>query len=658
MKKILSTFIITAFIAQAVMSAAPASALNEEGTGTNQAAVALGPGSSADGAGSIAIGNGASATTEQFNSENPITKGGSIAIGFGQTTSANIAIALGYSSVASSESSISIGTLANVSSTAESAIAFGRSARVAGASSNSIALGSASVSNSDNSAAIGYGAVVSGAENSIALGSYSQAFEANTLSIGSSRGTNIIQRTISNVASHAYSNDTATHTYAATTGQLYDINKSVADTLGITYEQLTEEAAEKKYFTIGGDETTKYTVQEALDELYANSSSASDPLAVTYDDEDKESVTLKSASGGGVKLSGLADAALDGNSTDAVTGAQLFATNTTLGGLGTSAAAVFGSGVSYADGAFTVTGTPFAGADTIAGGFTNLSSSLDSLGDSMAVMMGGGASYSGGSLSNFSVEINGQTYNNVAAAIGKLAEGWTFGTTDATPPSGQGGAAGSSTILPGDTLTVNAGDNIDISGSDGDYTLSVSPDPTFDSVTADEITANDSLNVADKVTADDTGLTVAGTGTNSVKIDGDKFTLTGTDGSGVSHTLVISGGGMDMGGTKATNMASGEISETSTDGITGGQLWGLGDSVAGILGGTSSFTNGALTAGLTVNGTSYDNIQDALTAAAGSGGAGGSVSFADSDSRSTQRRMRHACNLKIVCKHTGFGSKW
>ena len=57
MKKILSAFIITAFIAQAVMSATPASAaLNETGTGENEASVALGAGSTADGAGSIAIG--------------------------------------------------------------------------------------------------------------------------------------------------------------------------------------------------------------------------------------------------------------------------------------------------------------------------------------------------------------------------------------------------------------------------------------------------------------------------------------------------------------------------------------------------------------------------------------------------------------------------
>ena len=469
------------------------------------------------------------------------------------------------------------------------------------------------VSSSENSVAIGGSALVNGAANSVALGSYSRATEANTLSIGGGTVDGVVMtRAISNVASKEYSSDTTTHTYAATTGQLYDINKSVAETLGITYEQLTEDAAAKKYFTIGDDTTTKYTVQEALNKLNDNASSASNPLAVTYDDADKESVTLKSAGGGSVKLSGLADAALGTGSTDAVTGAQLFATNTTLGGLGTSAAAVFGTGVSYADGAFTVTGTPFAGADTIAGGFTNLSSSLgdlstklNRLGGSLATIIGGNAAYD----------------DTTGALTGKI--GFDVVAPGSSGGAGTGGTTAQTTVANGGSLEFVNGSNIEITqeGTAGGtkVTIGTSNTPEFETVTADEITANESL-------------TVAGTGTNSVKIDGDTFTLTGTDGSGGSHTLVISGGGMDMGNTKVTNMAAGEISETSTDGITGGQLWGLGNSVAGILGGTSSFTNGALTAGLTVNGNSYTTIQDALTAAAASGGAGGSVSFADSDS--------------------------
>ncbi|MFX1762170.1 ESPR-type extended signal peptide-containing protein [Paraburkholderia sp. A1RI-2L] len=58
-----------------------------------------------------------------------------------------------------------------------------------------------------------------------------------------------------------------------------------------------------------------------------DTSSSTDADAVHYDNADHSSVTLASTSGGNVKLSGLSNGALSLDSTDAVTGQQLYATN-------------------------------------------------------------------------------------------------------------------------------------------------------------------------------------------------------------------------------------------------------------------------------------------------------------------------------------------
>ncbi|CAM2178194.1 hypothetical protein PSAC2689_330001 [Paraburkholderia sacchari] len=58
-----------------------------------------------------------------------------------------------------------------------------------------------------------------------------------------------------------------------------------------------------------------------------DASSSTDADAVHYDNADHSSVTLASTSGGNVKLSGLSNGALSLDSTDAVTGQQLYATN-------------------------------------------------------------------------------------------------------------------------------------------------------------------------------------------------------------------------------------------------------------------------------------------------------------------------------------------
>src|SRR5690606_5183770 len=82
---------------------------------------------------------------------------------------------------------------------------------------------------------------------------------------------------------------------------------------------------------------------------------------------------------------------------------------------------------------------------------------------------------------------------------------------------------------------------------------------------------------------------------NSITLEGDKS----TDGG-------------KTGGTKITNLAQGEISETSTDAVNGAQLHEQGKQVADALGGNSKYENGKLVTELNVGDKTHNNVNDAL----------------------------------------------
>ena len=348
-------------------------------------------------------------------------------------------------------------------------------------------------------------------DDAVALGSNSEATEEKTVSIGN----NTTKRRLVNLAAGKADTD------GVNVSQLKKLGTATANALGGDSEFS---------FSTSGNGTLKTSLKVG-DDTYSSVQRALDALAgstVAYDGDDKSTVTLGGK--GGTTITNLAAGV---NATDAVNFGQ-------LSSLGDKIASTLGGDFKFENGALT-------------GGFT--------YGDETTIQ---GA------------------FNSIRDELDKLSEGWTFNPVDNAQQSGGDGGAGtgegatppaSSTIKPGDSLTVNAGSNIEITGSDKDYTVSVSDNPKFDSVS-----------VADgKVTADEDGLTVAGTDGNSVKIDGDSVT--------VADKVTIDKNGIDMDGTKLTGLGAGSISEGSTDAVSGGQLWETNQTVneiGSVLGGAEN----------------------------------------------------------------------
>ena len=85
-----------------------------------------------------------------------------------------------------------------------------------------------------------------------------------------------------------------------------------------------------------------------------------------------------------------------------------------------------------------------------------------------------------------------------------------------------------------------------------------------------------------------------------------------------SGDVVINKGGLNMGGNKITNVAPGDVNKNSTEAVTGGQVYNLGDSIAQSFGGTSVYNPSTGKVDFHVRldelDKEYDNVADALNA--------------------------------------------
>ena len=275
-------------------------------TNVDGASAAMGYKASAMGKWSTAIGSYSQSTGDS-----------SLALGVKSTSAGDRAIAMGASSSASGSYSMAMGVYAD--SSGAKSVALGYKSVASGATSS--ALGYQATASGDDSAAFGNGAQAIGT-NSVALGAGSTALEDNSVAVGNST----TQRQITYVAKGDIN---ANSTDAVTGAQIYSLSQSVADRLGGGASVNSDGTVNAPLYKVG---TGIYNnVGSALSALNTSITNTEASVAGLAEDallwDGNTSAFSANHSGSDSKITNLAAGTLAADSTDAVNGSQLFATN-------------------------------------------------------------------------------------------------------------------------------------------------------------------------------------------------------------------------------------------------------------------------------------------------------------------------------------------
>ncbi len=584
-------------------------------------AIAIGYNAEAVGAGFIAIGNGATATSPVENR----LKTGNIAIGDrAQATGADSSMAIGYSAVADSNAT-AIGSYAEATdvqsaafgydawATDSYAVAIGAKSRAQGLRTTALGVSAKAVEN--YTTALGYNAhatyignvsvganSVARASNAVAVGYEAKAYGAESIAIG--KGTIAGQGEEDDSGKWVSSSGSATA--IGSSAQAYGTDSTAVGVSAVVSEGVTNSVA------IGygsrANEDNVVSVGTSINSGFRRIVNLDEGINGTDAVNVNQLKDLSELLGGSTLTNGQwgEKFAVDGTEYDSVADAI-----SSLAGGSDNAVLYDGDDKSTV----TLRGTNGTKITNLAAGVNDTDAvnfgQLSSLGDKIASTLGGDFKFENGALTgDFSVQIGDTTYTNISDAFSALSEGWTFNPVDDAQQSGGDGGAGtgegatppaSSTIKPGDSLTVNAGNDINITqNGDKDYTISVDPSlreeieegyTAADSALRTEITeAYQQADSALKADIDKNSETIGEIGSvlggaeNGYKkpafdtvtandINVGKINISGSGINMGGANINTGGGNIDMGGGRITNVAGGAIAQGSTDAVNGGQLW-------------------------------------------------------------------------------------
>ncbi|SCK39941.1 Predicted membrane protein [Variovorax sp. HW608] len=542
-----------------------ANSTKDDSSATGNDAIAVGPKAIAAGNSAIAMGNGAQATSGSGKAiaigDSAVANGGisigetsktadsqQIAIGPGATVKAGAGIALGALSSSTGTTDVAIGYLSQANG--GQSIAMGTWASTASGANYAMAMGYQASASAERSVALGLTAkTTAAAQYGVAIGNASSASALGGVAVGSG-------------AAASQDNGVAigrqSTTLADLTQSAYNPNASATIAGATPFGEFSVGAAgkERRITNVAAGAAATDAVNVSQLQAAVGLSSAD---AVKYDDATHNSVTLSgtlSTDGGvtgGTKISNVAQAQLSATSTDAVNGAQLYATNQQVAENTTNITNLGNKVTTLAD-------TPI----TFAG---NSGSVARKLGETMSIQgeASTSGSYSGANLKT-QVDSNGDLQLQMADNLALTSV--TTGNT----------------VINNNGLTINGGPSVTVDGINaGGQKISNVADGTADS---DAATVGQVNAVASTITAD------------AVKYD---------DASHNSVTLgnTVSTDGGVTGGTKISNVAQGELSATSTDAVNGSQLYATNQQV------------GENTTNITNLGDTVNNLGDSITNIAG-----------------------------------------
>ncbi|WP_124372703.1 YadA-like family protein [Pseudomonas chlororaphis] len=287
-------------------------------------------------------------------------------------------------------------------------------------------------------------------------------------------------------------------------------------------------------------------------------------VAVKYDDASTKTQVTFNPAGTAVKLTNVAAGALNGTSTDAVNGSQLFATNQTVDNLVNN-----GAGIKYFHSNSTLADSSATGQDSVAMGPTAVSGGANSvaLGNGAtanfdnSVALGSGSSAAGATLANAAYGVGGAATGgevNIAnGADGRRITGLAAGSsaTDAVNVS-QLNKVGQ------DTATALGG------GAAPDANTGAWTAPSYSTNSINAVGTNTGPLVSTNVGAALTNLNTSLTNTAAVAV---KY-----DDAATRNQVTFNPAGAAV---KLTNIAVGALNATSTDAVNGSQLFATNQTV-------------------------------------------------------------------------------
>jgi autotransporter adhesin len=464
------------------------------------------------------------------------TANNAIAVGIDVTASAAGAVAMGNFTVASGVNSLALGAS---TATAQNAVAIGRLTNAS--ATNALAIGLASTAQAASTVAIGdtntvaagagtgsiaggHNSQVKGGTGAVALGESQVVTGNGAVAIGDpniTNGNGAVTMGANNVAA----GDAAGTTAAAGAVAIGNSNQAIGQgsvALGNTSGALAAGAV-----AFGNAATANNANDVALGSGSATTTAVGTPNTVingatyTFAGTTPNSTVSVGSGGNERTITNVAAGRINGGSTDAINGSQLFATNQAVGTLGTSV--------------------------------TNLGGVVTNLGDTIATSIGGGTTYNPvtGAVTT-SITYGGNTYSslqNVFNQIGGVVDGGGVKYFHANSTLADSTAAGTDSVAIGPVSTASTTNAVSIGNG-----------------------ATAGANVGDVALGSGSTTTTA-VGTPGYTIAGTTYAFAGTN---PNSTVSVGAPGAER---TITNVAAGQINGGSTDAINGSQLFATNQAV-------------------------------------------------------------------------------
>ena len=538
-------------------------------------AIAIGTAAIAKNSNSLAVGANATASgdaSSAFGHNATASGSSSTALGLGSTASKGSSVAIGYQSNSAADNSSAIGYQAVTSAT--SSIAFGTSAKAQAGATNAIAIGNAAVASTGaiNAIAMGNGAT-SSATGAMAMGSLSQASAANALALGAGASATGLQSAAFGFQASA----TAQGAYAqGTTAKAQGMFSTALGTLA--------SASENDSVAIGHAAKANFAGDVAL-----GAGSVTDVAVGTtgvgfggpyygqyygFAGSNPSSTVSVGSIGNERTITNVAAGRIAPDSTDAINGSELFATNSALNDLSYNVSN-FAGDTSYSYTSSNGIGIRYA--RTNEAGLSQSDSSAQGMG---STAVGYEATSLGDSSLALGRDARANNANDVALGADSVTDA-AVGTSGVTIAGNSYNFAGTA---PGSTVSVGSAGN----------------ERTITNVAAGRVSGSstDAINgsqlFATNSAVDTLNIDIDNLDKGSVKYD------VNGDGSINYNSVTLNQGGSS---TTITNVAAGDVSATSTDAVNGSQLnetnvnvtnlgntvTTIGDTITTIAGDTNSY---------------------------------------------------------------------